>query len=304
MQRLIKAAEVWQPDADGRFLSLSSHYYGAFSDFESISKSIKFDFGEGLPGQTWLEGRPLVWSDLENDLFKRSAAARQADILCGLSIPIFVSDFLMAIVVLFFGHSEHDAGAVEVWSNQEGDSELNLADGYYGDLERFEWMSRRLSIMRGRGLPGQAWAQRSPVIMKDLGQSSSFLRARKALEAGITTGLAIPFFDRNDQTQILTFLSARGTPIARRFEIWDVDPSQNALVFTDGYCPDETDLIALHHNQRFEAGTPILGSVLRTGRPFISEQIESVAPDVASGHLVAIPVIIENRLNSVVTLLL
>jgi hypothetical protein len=302
MQLFIKAAEVWQPDATGRALRLCSGYYGSLTEFEATSKIMSFEYGVGLPGQTWAVKRPLVWTNLDDDVFKRSEAAKQAGIKCGASIPIHVGDFLLAVVVLFCGRSDEVKGAVEVWVNQDSsDTELKLSDGYYGELERFEWISRRLTVMKGRGLPGAAWASACPMIMNNLGESSSFLRARKAAEAGITTGLAIPFFDPESNVQIMTLLSARGTPIAHRFEIWSVDSERDALVFEDGYCVSGTDLTELHKDKFITRGMGRLGEVWRSGRPVITEQ-NSVDP--AGRKLVTLPLIRDAKLQSIVTLLL
>lgn len=302
MQLFIKAAEIWHPDACGQSLKLSSYYYGDLNAFEATSKVIDFDYGEGLPGQTWAAKKPLVWTDLDNDLFKRSEAAKQAGIECGISIPVFVGDFLMSVVVLFCGRSADVKGAVEVWANPDAsDMELKLSEGYYGDLERFEWISRRLTIMNGRGLPGAAWAKGTPMIMDNLGESSSFLRARKAAEAGITTGLAIPFFDTQSDVQILTLLSASGTPIAHRFEIWSVDAEKDALVFTDGYCVSGTNLAELHQEKYISRGMGRLGEVWRCGKPVI---VQEDAKDSVGRTLVILPVIRDAKLQSIVTLLL
>lgn len=302
MELFIKVAEVWQPDASGRALRLCSGYYGSLTEFEATSKIMSFVYGEGLPGQTWAVKRPLVWTNLDDDVFKRSEAAKQAGIKCGVSIPIFVSDFLLAVVVLFCGRSDDVKGAVEVWANQESsDMELKLSGGYYGKLERFEWLSRRLTVMKGRGLPGAVWASGRPMIMDNLGESSSFLRARKAAEAGITTGLAIPFFDADLNVQILTLLSARGTPIAHRFEIWSVDSEKDALVFEDGYCVSGVNLADEHKDKQISFGMGRLGEVWRSGRPVI---VEENSVDMAVRKLVILPLIRNAKLQSIVTLLL
>lgn len=157
MQLFIKSAEIWV--SDGGYLSrelYSSHYSDA-SEFETISKDIRFAYGEGLPGETWKAGQPLIWTDLDNGSFKRAEAARNIGLVCGVSIPVFAGDFLLAVVVLFCGKGDEASGAIEVWGNADGSArELKLVEGYYGDLERFEWISRRLAIMRNHGLPGIA----------------------------------------------------------------------------------------------------------------------------------------------------
>lgn len=274
MQLFIKAAEIWQINPDDQCLVLGSSDYSNLAEFASFalaSVNKTFAYGEGLPGQTWAVGYPLVWKDLENSAFQRTAEAKAVGIVCGVSIPIFAGDFLLAVLVLFFSDEEGVSGALEIWSNEDNSqSELRLKDGYYGELERFEWISQRLSIMRGRGLPGAAWEQKKPVLVPDLSSNSTFLRARNAAEAGIRTGLAIPLATHTDKIYILTLLSAKGTPIARRFETWLYDANSDKLVFEDGYCAENTDLKALHQDVQVVKGKGDLGAVWLSGRPLIS----------------------------------
>lgn len=273
MKAFIKAAEVWIPDDSGTRLKLGTSFYGDLGDFESISKSMTFEFGEGLPGGAWQQRRPLVWNDLKNDQFKRRNFISDTGIASGIAIPVFSGEFLLAVAVLFCGHGDDVHGVVEVWYNNtiNPHNELRMTDGYYGGLERFSWISRKLTIMKGHGLPGQAWAMNKPLIMADLGQSGSFLRAQNAREAGITTGVALPFSATTDETQVVNFLSVRGTPLARIFEIWVPDAANVSLRFDAGYSCDNTDLQKLHEAERYIRGEGELGKVWMTGHPRISQ---------------------------------
>ncbi len=300
MKSFVKAAEIWQTGPEGDRLHLSTSYYGDLIEFAEASKDMGFAYGEGLPGQTWAQARPLVWTDLQTDAFLRSESAKRAGIACGLSIPIFAGDFLLAVLVLFFADDEDVTGAVEVWGNRGSETELKLVEGYYGVLERFEWVSRRLTIMRGRGLPGGAWGDGKPLIISDLGQSSAFLRARNAAESGITTGVAVPFSYGVSDTQVLTFLSARGTPIARRFEVWVPDTEGKRLVFETGHTEAGEDLHSIYRDVSFAKGHGTRGLAWLTGRPSISSPAEG-ADD---GPLVLLPVIDDCRLVAVVGLVL
>lgn len=298
MSLFIKAAEVWQPDASGQFLTLTSSHYGDLANFESGSQSMGFAFAEGMPGRTWAERRPLIWTDLNAEHFKRSQLAQEAGLACALSIPVFAGDFLLGVVVLFCGAGNDLSGAVEVWHNQYNSSnELKLADGYYGQLERFEWISRRLTILHGRGLPGRAWDQNRPVMVNDLPHSNSFLRARNAEECGITSGLAIPFSYTPNEVQIVTFLSTLTTPIAKRFEVWVPDREDRYLLFKDGFCVQASDLAQRYQETAFARGQGAIGETWLSGRPLVEES------DHANNERTAyIPFIIQGKLHSIVCL--
>lgn len=296
MQLFIKAAEVWQLDAASKNLRLSAGHYGGLEDFEAASKELTFGFGEGLPGETWSQACPQIWKDLTSDAFKRTLLADQAGIACGLSIPIFAGEVLLAVVVLFCGRGEEVTGAVEVWKNEpDSETELRLEAGYYGELERFEWISQRLTILRGRGLPGGAWATGRPLVIENLGESNTFLRARNAAEAGITTGLAVPFIDA-ERVRVVGFLSAKGTPIVKRFEIWLVDEKRLRLRIDAGHCESGTDLQALYSDVSYAKGQGTLGEIWLTGRP---EIVKSDAGDEAT---LWVPQFVEGRLVAVVGL--
>ena len=303
MGYFVKAAEVWQLDLSGRFLVLSSASYfesteAKMRDFQSTSIATRFEVNEGLPGKTWAARRPLLWTDLSTSHFKRSEVASIAGLVCGLSVPVYAGEFLLGIMVMFFAADDEACGAVEVWHNRDYyDNELRLMDGYYGDMEKFEFISRRLTIMRGRGLPGSAWDQSRPVIMTDLAGSSSFLRARNARECGITTGFAIPFFYTDRDVQVVNFFSTQSAPVANRIEIWRPDEAHRYLLFNEGYCIDGEDLSATYRGAAYSRGEDILGQVWFHGRPLVGN-----SENPGNNATLYIPVIIKGILEAVVRL--
>lgn len=305
MSFFIRAAEVWLLDISCRYLVLGSAHYGeqqeeALQEFRSASEVMRFAIDEGLPGKTWAARRPLIWTDLNTSHFKRTQLAEKARLVCGLSIPVFAGEFLLGVVVLFCTGDDEVAGAVEVWRNRDFyDTELQLMDGYYGKLEKFEYISRRLTIMRGRGLPGLAWMQSSPTIISNLAESTSFIRARNAAECNLTTGLAIPFFYTDRDVQVVTFLSTERTPAAARFEVWRPDASNRYLLFDEGYCAKGSDLKAIHRGKAYDRGESAPGLVWLNGRPLV-EQSE----DADQGVSVYIPFIIGGILKAVVKFVL
>ncbi len=300
MKQFVKAIEIWVPGVNGSVLELASAYYGELEDFKKASESMQFAYDDGLPGKTWSTGRPIVLTDLDNSYFQRAEAAHRAGIACAVSFPVLCGDFLQAVVVLFCGSGKDVVGVMEVWQNPEdGSKELSLVDGYYGALEKFEFISRRLTIMYDRGLPGVAWAKGHPVIIDNLGSTNSFLRAAKAAEAGITTGLAIPFFNNDSHVQILALLSARGTPIARRFEIWLPDASKEALHFDSGQSYAGDDLGKQYEDISIKKGEGPIGEAWLEGRPLVAQDESD-----GGAAMIVLPVIRNGSLNSVVCLVL
>ena len=95
----------------------------------------------------------------------------------------------------------------EVWV-PDGDR-LKLAEGNYGGLEEFAAASRRESFAKGEGLPGKAWAEERPVVLKGF-DGSYFKRTEAAKEAGLTSAVAVPVFAGADLKAVLVVLCGAG----------------------------------------------------------------------------------------------
>ena len=227
----VEVAEIWMPEGDR--LVLSSGVYGAHDRFAEASRAESFAKGEGLPGKAWAEGRPVVLKAFDGSYFKRTEAAKEAGLTCAVAVPVFADRELKAVLVVLCADDAERTGAIEVWS--ETDGILTLAEGYYGAARHFEWVSQHTQFPKGQGLPGGVWAAQTPILMRDLGSGYRFVRSDSAGQAGLTTGLGVPIPVPGGTTFVLTLLSAKGTPIARRFEIWDARAAQTAKL-TDGIC--------------------------------------------------------------------
>jgi len=267
----IRATEIWKPAADGKSLEWSAGLYGSLSGFETLAKETHFAFGEGLPGKAWADRRPIVLRDLVNSYFKRGEAAQAAGLTCGVALPIFADDELKAVVVFFCGGDDEQIGALEVWHAPTNACEMELADGYYGAAEVFEWTARHVNFGKGVGLPGLAWSTGAPVILERL-TAPRFLRWEKAAEAGITRGVAIPCPGAPDGVWVLAFLSALRTPIAIRCELWSPDGA-GSLQPTAGYCEREPHLLQRLKLARIARGEATIGKAWASGAPAVSKNL-------------------------------
>ncbi|MEO0730472.1 MAG: GAF domain-containing protein, partial [Pseudomonadota bacterium] len=154
----IRVTEVWQVDTGGNRLIRTSGIYGDLHDFAAVSGNESFAFGEGLPGRTWSEQRPLVLKSFNPETFKRTEAAHAAGLTSGISLPIFRGGTFVGVVVFLCAADEDTIGAVEVWSNDAMSGEIMaLSDGYFGAAKHFEWISKHTTFPRGMGLPGGVW---------------------------------------------------------------------------------------------------------------------------------------------------
>jgi len=304
MKTFIKVTEIWLPTKDRTRLEFSAGLYGSLNEFRVASEKESFAYDEGLPGKAWAVGHPVVLTEFDHSYFKRTKSAKKAGLTCGIAIPVFSGEFIMAVVVFLCGDDHHHAGAIEVWSNSlEKNTELTVIDGYYGTLGDFERMSKKMSFIKGSGLPGQVWATGMPELIEDLGQAQAFIRSPDARKAGITTVLGIPVSVVANQVYIMTFLSAKATPIAKRLQIWVPDESGRRLVCQSGYSKQNDELAEMFETIAVRKGEGLLGRVWLTGVPAIRNNSELAPAEGRLNSMLAMPVIDGGKLKAVVAFL-
>ncbi|MAS93512.1 MAG: GAF domain-containing protein [Verrucomicrobiales bacterium] len=291
----LRVTEIWVPSKNRSELELYDGIYGELEEFREHSSSVRFPYGEGLPGQAWQNRCPIVLNDFEGTYFKRTKEAHDAGLTSAIALPIFSGEFLRAVIVFLCGDSEALSGAIEIWKLNDVDS-LDFKDGYYGDLDRFEHLSKSIQFPRGHGLPGTTLVNRLPTLMEKLSGSSSFLRARYAAEAGIRTGIALPFFEAESFDTVVTFLSSKSTPIARRFEIWLPSPDRSHLFFGAGIDGDTEHVTTADLTKTIKHGEGPIGKCWLKGIPEVIIQ----PPGSEYDSLLTIPIIDGALLNSVI----
>ena len=92
--------------------------------------------------------------------------------------------------------------ASEVWVPSTDRTMLEWGGGLYRAAPRFAAISRTLCFGRGEGLPGQAWEQERPIVLKVV-QGSYFRRTAAAHAEGITCGIAVPIYAGDFLTSVL-----------------------------------------------------------------------------------------------------
>jgi len=294
----VEVTEVWVPEGDR--LVWSSGSYGALADFAAVSEKQSFAKGEGLPGKAWAEARPVVLKRFDGSYFLRAEAARDAGLTSAVALPIFAGNDLKAVVVVLCADDAVRTGAIEVWHEDSG--LLMLDDGYYGAARHFEWVSQHTHFPRGQGLPGGVWAANAPMLMRDLGSGYRFIRADSAGKAGLTTGLGLPVAVPGGKTYVLTLLSARGTPIAQRFELWNARKSRTGsardAVLADGICQREGPLWDDENDRTVATWEGPIGQVLGSGIPVVKYDNPVLTAGYAS--MVAVPIYRDGAIAHVV----
>ena len=276
-ESLVRAIEIWKPDARGERLEWASGVYGCLNDLREASQKMHFAKGEGLPGSAWEQRRPLVVNDLFVGDFRRSDEAARAGLTAGVAAPVIKNGEVQAIVVFLCGDREGAQGAFEVWRRTDRD-ELGLDGGYYAHLERFGAVSRFVKFPRGSGLPGEVWNERFPKIIARLGESPNFMRAAGARAEALDVGVGLPIMrSTHDLAEVLVMLSSNATPIARAFELWVLDEQSEVarLRLHSGSYGDMTQLADQSRELSFALDEGFVGRVWRTEEPQLATDIAS-----------------------------
>lgn len=313
MQRFIKAAEVWVLAPEAGLLEFGQGWTDGVPRFHEMSRAMCFGRAEGLPGQAWDEGHPLLLKQFEGTSFRRTAAAHEAGLRCAVAVPFFVHERLTSVLVLFCGEPDAQSGAIELWrNNPRVTGDMVLVDGHYGGALSggFEAASRDTFLPRGGGLPGLAWQRGAAVLIDDLAASSRFVRADEARAAGIERGLAIPCATTADDAWVLALLSTRDKPVASRVETFAPDESGTQLQRVLGHCETDGPLPADVSVPLGAAQGPI-GDAFVHGIPTITADLARqpgavciAAAAAGCRVMVAVPVICDGAVVEVVLLYL
>ena len=81
----IRTLEFWLPDASGSMLEFGGGLFGNCKRFETATRSLCFGRGEGLPGQAWGAGHPILLNSLDTPAFRRAAAAQAEGLTCAIA---------------------------------------------------------------------------------------------------------------------------------------------------------------------------------------------------------------------------
>ncbi|QHQ36859.1 GAF domain-containing protein [Algicella marina] len=155
----------------------------------------------------------------------------------------------------------------EVWVPDEADGRLKRAGGLYGDLTEFEAVSGKEIFALGEGLPGKAWAEQKPIVLKGF-RGSYFKRTDAAEAAGLTAGIAMPVFAGSRLTAVVTFLFGDDSEHVGAVEVWapGEDPS-GPLALQDGYFGTADHFAWISRHTRFPKGMGLPGKTWESGRP-------------------------------------
>jgi hypothetical protein len=124
--------------------------------------------------------------------------------------------------------------AAETWVPSADGSELVAAPNSFGTVKRLEALGRAQGFKRGEGLPGRAWAEGRPILMREL-DAAYFQRAAAAQEALVTCAIAVPVFLGGSLKAVLVLFCGHVAGRPGALELWHADPKAGTgMTLVDG----------------------------------------------------------------------
>lgn len=157
---------------------------------------------------------------------------------------------------------------VEVWVPDRDQSLLEFGGGCYGSAKAFARLSRSMCFGRGEGLPGRAWDEGRPIVLKQF-EGSNFRRTEAAAAEGLTCGIAVPVFVGETLSAVLLIFCGDDESHAGAIELWRNDPKNSPdLLLDDGYYGNTAEVFEfVSRNTSFRKGTGLPGLAWEAGLP-------------------------------------
>ena len=163
---------------------------------------------------------------------------------------------------------------VEAWVPSADRSLLEFGGGMYGAATRFEAASREMCFGYGEGLPGQAWEQRRPIVLKGF-EGSYFKRTKQALAEGLTCGIAVPIFAGEFLTSVMVLFCGDDDNHAGAIELWRHDPAEAPeMNLADGHYGSTAEVFEyISRRTSFRKGIGLPGQAWGSGLPVFMEDL-------------------------------
>lgn len=187
--------EVWEPD-EQKLLVHMDGYYGRLSNFEDVSRVMRFPSGQGLPGIVWERGLPHLMADLgESTSFMRAEAAREFGVSSGLGFPLICGGRVHHVVTLLSASSTPLARGFEIWL-PDSSGRLQLKQCHYEDgLAALAESARKSAFDPDADMAGSVSASGLPWVIDCAAPTRGLTRAALAHSLGLTFCVSLPIHD-------------------------------------------------------------------------------------------------------------
>jgi hypothetical protein len=198
--------ELWEPNPLRELVHVAG-YYGNLAAFERLSRVMRFQAGNGVPGLTWQSGLPKVVADLGSSVsFLRAQAAREYGVQSGLSIPLYRAGTVAQVVLFLSVRASPLARAFEVWM-PDANGHLHISEAFYEpSLSDFQIENRSVEFVAGAGLVGKVYESGVPLAI-DRGANEAFTGHVGAASAGLALAVAFPVHDGRRVRAVVVLLA-------------------------------------------------------------------------------------------------
>lgn len=201
----------------------------------------------------------------------------------------------------------------EVWLPDADHTVLTHGAAVAGpEAQGFCTSSQGMRFRLGEGLPGLAWQQGRPMLLKQL-HGLPFLRAEAARAAGLSSAIALPVFLRGELTAVLVLFCGDDAQRAGAIEIWRNDPRVTTdMTLVEGVYSQGADALeAVSQDTYLPRGTGLPGLAWQQGHTVFMDDLASAprflrgasAHDAGIERGLALPWAARTQAEYVVTLL-
>lgn len=156
---------------------------------------------------------------------------------------------------------------IETWLPSADGSLLEFGGGYFGSATRFAAATERLCFGKGEGLPGHAWEEGHPIVLKDL-ENSYFRRGAAAHAEGLTCGIALPIFRAGQLMAVVVMFCGDDEAHAGAIELWHCPAGEVDMRLADGYYGTTGDTFEfISRATAFRKGTGLPGTAWQQQAP-------------------------------------
>jgi hypothetical protein len=156
--------------------------------------------------------------------------------------------------------------ATEIWVPSADGLLLEFGGGLFAGAAHFAAISRAMCFGRAEGLPGTAWDEGRPILLKQF-EGSNFRRTAAAKAAGLGCAVALPMFLGDTLTSVLVFFCSDDAAQGGALELWRNNPRVTTdMTLVDGrYGADAAALEALSRETFLPRGTGLPGLAWQRG---------------------------------------
>lgn len=162
----------------------------------------------------------------------------------------------------------------EIWLPSQDQTLLEFGGGLFGPATVFATATPSLRFALGEGLPGLAWQEGRPILLKDF-DSPHFLRAAAAQEAGLGCAIALPLFVGSVLKAVVVLFGGNEEARSGAIELWHNSPRVTTdMTLVDGYYGTASDSFEVLSKDTFlPRGTGLPGLAWQRGATVFMEDL-------------------------------